>query len=232
MAQELALVFAERRVYLGCLVGRLYDATWGWVFTAIYDPGLRAAEKAGLRQIRRDALRAANGRTIDIGAGTGLNLSLYPRSVSELFLAEPDPHMLRKLRPKLSSTHENVSVVQAAAENLPFADDSFDTAVFTLVLCTVPDPRAALIEAARVLRPRGRLLFVEHVRSDNPGLARWQDRLEKPWRFLGDGCRCNRDTMATIAASPFEIDKVELGRLPRAAPIIKPLASGSAVLAS
>jgi ubiquinone/menaquinone biosynthesis C-methylase UbiE len=98
-----------------------------------------------------------------------------------------------------------------------------------LVLCTVPDPSAALTEITRVLRPSGRLLFLEHVRSDQPGLARWQDRLEKPWRFLGDGCHCNRDTVATIEASPLTVERVEHDRLPKAPPLVKPLVRGSAV---
>jgi ubiquinone/menaquinone biosynthesis C-methylase UbiE len=142
--------------------------------------------------------------------------------------------MLKRLRAKLSQARGKgvgAEAVQAPAEKLPFADDSFDTAVFTLVLCTVPDPAAALAEAARVLRPGGKLLFVEHVRSEEPGLARWQDRLEKPWRFLADGCHCNRDTVATIEASPFELEQVDRGALPKAVPIVKPLASGRAVRA-
>jgi len=127
---------------------------------------------------------------------------------------------------------EGVAAIEAPAENLPFADSSVDTVIFTLVLCTVPDPSAALKEASRVLRPGGKLLFVEHVRSRHPGLARWQDRLEKPWRFLGHGCHCNRDTVATIEASPFELEQVEHGRLPKAVPIVRPLARGSATLAA
>jgi ubiquinone/menaquinone biosynthesis C-methylase UbiE len=213
-------------------MGRIYDATWGRGFTALYDRGLKATEDAGLRQIRREVLAGASGRTVEIGAGTGLNLQLYPEAVSELVLVEPDPHMLRKLRPKLSGARGETSAIQAAAEKLPFEDDSFDTAVFTLVLCTVPDPRAALEEVARVLRPGGKLLFVEHVRARNPGLAQWQDRLEKPWRFLADGCHCNRDTIATIEASPFEIEQVERSRLPKAAPIVRPLVRGSAALSA
>jgi ubiquinone/menaquinone biosynthesis C-methylase UbiE len=212
-------------------MGRIYDATWGRAFTAAYDRGLKATEEAGLRQMRREVLAEAKGRTIDIGAGTGLNLELFPPAVSELVLAEPGPHMLKKLRAKLSGSARDASAVQSPAEKLPFEDASFDTAVFTLVLCTVPDPAAALAEAARVLRPGGKLLFVEHVRSEDPGLARWQDRLERPWRFLGDGCHCNRDTVAAIEASPFLLEHVERGRLPKAAPIVRPLARGSAVLA-
>jgi ubiquinone/menaquinone biosynthesis C-methylase UbiE len=213
-------------------MGRIYDATWGRAFTALYDRAMKSTEEAGMREIRREAVAGARGRTIDIGAGTGLNIDLFPPGVSELVLAEPDPHMLKRLRAKLAESGREASVIPAPAEKLPFEDGSFDTAVFTLVLCTVPDPKAALAEAARVLRPDGKLLFVEHVRSEAPGLARWQDRLEGPWRFVGDGCHCNRDTAATIEASPFEIEKVEKGELPKAPPLVKPLIHGSAVLAA
>jgi ubiquinone/menaquinone biosynthesis C-methylase UbiE len=213
-------------------MGRIYDATWGRGFSAIYDRAMKSTEEAGMREIRRETLAAARGRTIDIGAGTGLNVELYPEGVAELVLAEPDEHMLNHLRPKVPTWGRDVDVVQAPADRLPFDDDSFDTAVFTLVLCTVPDPAAALKEAARVLKPGGELLFVEHVRSPEPGLARWQDRLERPWRFLGDGCHCNRDTVATIEASPFEVKRVERGELPKAPPLVRPLVHGSAILSA
>lgn len=211
-------------------MSRLYDATWGRAFSALYDSLMKSTEEAGMREIRRQALSAARGRTIDIGAGTGLNLDLYPDGLTELVLAEPDEHMLKRLRPKLADAGRTVELVQAPADRLPFPDDTFDTAVFTLVLCTVPDPRAALAEAARVLRPGGKLIFVEHVRAEDPGLARWQDRLERPWRFFGDGCHCNRDTVATIEASSFEVESVERGALPKAPPIVRPLVRGSASL--
>lgn len=212
------------------LMGRVYDATWGRAFAAIYERGLGATEEAGLRQMRRDLLRGARGRTIELGAGTGANLDLYPETVEELILVEPDPHMVRRLRSKLSGAGRRAELVEAPAERLPFEDSSFDTAVFTLVLCTVPDPAAVLAEAARVLRSGGRMLFIEHVRSEDPGLARWQDRLKKPWRFLGDGCHCNRDTVAAIEASPLSLEQVEHGNLPKALPFVKPLRLGSAVL--
>jgi SAM-dependent methyltransferase len=211
-------------------MSRIYDATWGRLFTAFYDRGLKGAEDAGLREMRRKTLAAASGRTIDLGAGTGANLDLYPPAVSELVLAEPDPHMLKRLRAKVGKAGIGAEVVEAPAERLPFEDASFDTAVFTLVLCTVPDPAAALQEAARVLKPGGRLLFVEHVRAENAGLARWQDRLEGPWRFVGDGCHCNRDTVATIEASPLTLERVEHDRLPKAPPLVRPLVLGRAVL--
>jgi ubiquinone/menaquinone biosynthesis C-methylase UbiE len=210
-------------------MGRIYDSTWGRLFAAMYDRGLKATEEAGLGQMRRELLAGAGGRVIEIGAGTGVNLDLYSRGVEELVLVEPDPHMAKRLRAKLPTSGREATVVEAPGERLPFEDGSFDTAVATLVLCTIPDPGAALAEAARVLKPGGHLLFIEHVRSQDPGLARWQDRLEKPWRFLGDGCHCNRDTVATIAASSFELGAVERGRLPKAPAIVSPLVRGDAV---
>jgi ubiquinone/menaquinone biosynthesis C-methylase UbiE len=209
-------------------MGALYDATWGRAFAALYDRGLKATEEGGLRQMRRALLSQASGKTIDLGAGTGVNLDLFPEAVSELIMAEPDPHMLKQLRAKATG-REGVEITAASAQELPFADDSFDTAVFTLVLCTVPDPTLALREAARVLKPGGKLLFIEHVRADKAGLAEWQDRFEKPWRFLADGCHCNRDTVAMIEGSPLKLEAVESGQLPKAPPIVRPLVSGSAV---
>lgn len=212
-------------------MGRIYDATWGRLFAAMYDRGLKGTEEAGLREMRRETLAEASGRTIDLGAGTGANLGLFPEAVSELVLAEPDPHMLKQLRAKVGEASLDAEVVEAPAQRLPFEDSSFDTAIFTLVLCTVPDPEAALAEAARVLRPGGKLLFVEHVRAADAGLARWQNRLEKPWRFLADGCHCNRDTVAAIEASPLTLEKVEHGTLPKAPPLVRPLVRGSATAA-
>src|SRR3954454_10072739 len=152
-------------------MSRIYDATWGRVFSALYDSLFKASEEAGLRDMRRQALASATGRTLDLGAGTGANLGLYPDAVGELVLAEPDPHMLRQLREKVSASNTNAEVIDASAEALPFEDDSIDTVAFTLVLCTVERPEVALAEVARVLKPGGRMLFLEHVRADEPGLA-------------------------------------------------------------
>lgn len=209
-------------------MGRIYDATWGRAFPALYDRMTKGSEEAGLREMRRRALASATGRTVDVGAGSGANLDLFPEAVTELILAEPDPHMLRRLRPNAAG--HNVQVLAAGAEKLPFEDSSIDTVAFTLVLCTVPDPAAALAESARVLKPGGRLLFLEHVRSQEPGPARWQDRLETPWRLFADGCHCNRDTLAAIEASPLSVESAEPDELPKAPPIIRPLVRGSAIL--
>jgi SAM-dependent methyltransferase len=211
-------------------VGRIYDATWGRAFSALYDRGFKASEEAGLRDLRRDLLAQARGRVLEVGAGTGLNLELYPERIEDLTLLEPDPHMTAQLRKKPALAARAAEVVEAPAEHLPFDDHSFDTVVATLVLCTVPDPATALAEIRRVLKPDGQFLFLEHVRSLDPGLARWQDRLEGPWRFLGDGCHCNRDTVAAISAAGFALGEVERPEFPKGLPLIKPMAKGRAAI--
>ena len=211
-------------------MGRIYDATWGRAFSALYDRGFKASEEAGLRQMRHELLAAARGRVLELGAGTGLNLEHYPDGIEGLTLVEPDPHMTRQLREKLARAGKaaEISVIEAPGEGLPFPDGSFDTVVVTLVLCTVPDQAATLAEIKRVLKPDGELLFLEHVRSRNPELAKWQDRLEKPWRFLGDGCHCNRDTVKAIGVAGFDLDNVERPEFPKGVPLIKPMAKGRA----
>jgi len=211
-------------------MGALYEATWERGFAALYDLNFRQMEKAGLRDMRRESLAPAEGRTLDIGAGTGLNLGLFPPGVTELVLAEPSRHMAAKLRRKVQEEGVAAEVVEAPAEQLPFPDDSFDTAVFALVLCTVPDQDAALAEAARVLRPGGRLLFLEHVRAESRRAARWQDRLQRPWHFVAAGCHANRDTEAAIRRSAFHIGEVAAGEIPKALPIMKPAIRGEARL--
>jgi SAM-dependent methyltransferase len=210
-------------------MGKIYDATWGRGFSALYDRAFEASEEAGLREMRRDLLTGARGRVLELGAGTGLNLELYPHEgLDRLTQTEPDPHMFKQLRRRAAKVCAGAELVEAGAEDLPFEDDSFDTAVVTLVLCTVPNQAAALKEISRVLAPGGQLLFLEHVRSNHPGLAKWQDRLEKPWRFLADGCHCNRDTVVGITAAGFDLGEVEQGELPKIAPIVRPLVKGSA----
>jgi ubiquinone/menaquinone biosynthesis C-methylase UbiE len=206
---------------------RLYDATWGRVFALGYDRFQRRSEDLGVREQRARFLADARGRCLEIGAGTGLNLDRWPE-VEELVLSEPDPHMAARLRRKLAARGRRAEVVQAPAERLPFPDGSFDTVALTYVLCTVPDPAAALREIDRVLEPGGRLLFLEHVRSPDPGLARWQDRLHGAWYLFGNGCHCNRDTLAEIDASPLELERSDRGEVPGAVPLVRPMITGSA----
>lgn len=207
---------------------RLYDATYGRVFAAVYDYGMAASEEAGLADKRAALVSRAEGRTLELGAGTGLNLLHYPDAATELVLSEPFGPMASQLRERASELAREVEVVEAPAESLPLADDSVDTVVGTLVLCTVDDPEAAVAEVARVLRPGGRFLFLEHVRSDDPDRARWQDRLHGPWFAFGHGCHCNRDTAATLRRSALEVERIDDGKMPKSPPIVRPLISGSA----
>ncbi|MEO7197076.1 MAG: class I SAM-dependent methyltransferase [Solirubrobacterales bacterium] len=210
------------------LTRRVYDASWGRLFAAGYERALADTENAGLRDRRRALLAEAEGRTLELGSGTGLNLPHYPAAVGELILAEPFEPMAGRLRERVAAAERPAQVIVAPAERLPIESGSVDTVVVTLVLCTVDDVGAALGEIARVLRPGGQLLFIEHVRSRNADLARWQDRLERPWRFVGHGCHCNRDTLAAIEASPLAVAQVERGRMPKAPAIARPLIQGSA----
>jgi ubiquinone/menaquinone biosynthesis C-methylase UbiE len=179
-----------------------------------------------MRHRRRALLAEARGRVLEIGAGTGLNLRHYP-PVDALVLSEPDRQMTRRLRSRAAGDALSPSVVEAPAVDLPFEDDSFDTVVSTLVLCGVDDQPRALREARRVLRPGGRLLFLEHVRADDPGLAKFQDRMNWLNRLVV-GCDCNRPTLATIEAEQFEVSGLEQTTMPKAPKFVRPLIVGTA----
>jgi ubiquinone/menaquinone biosynthesis C-methylase UbiE len=202
---------------------------WGRVFAAGYDTFQATMERNFMGALRDEMLAGASGRVVEIGAGTGVNLEHYPRSIDELVCTEPEEPMARRLRKKAQGSDLNVNVVHAPAEKLPFEDDSFDTAVATLVLCTVTDPSRSLAELARVLRPGGRFVFIEHVRAPEPGLAKWQDRLHPLWVRFGHGCHCNRPTLEAIEASPLDVVEHRRGRIPKAPPIVQPLLTGVAV---
>ena len=206
----------------------LISAAWARTFAVVYDPVLWVAEHAGVRALRREVLGGARGRTVEIGSGTGLNLPLYPDDLDELVLLEPDPPMRARLEKSVRRGRRRARVADAPAEQLPFADGSVDTVVSTFVLCTVDAPDLALREIARVLRPDGQLLIIEHVRSDSPTLARWQDRLLRPWRGFARGCRCNRATAELIANCGFELDQVRPASWRGMPPIVRPLIVGRA----
>jgi ubiquinone/menaquinone biosynthesis C-methylase UbiE len=192
----------------------------------IYEPFLWLGERLGMARHRRELLAEARGRVLEIGAGTGLNLGNYPDGVEELVLTEPHPGMARLLRRRAGR------VVEAPAERLPFPDESFDTVVSTMVLCTVEDPDRAIAEIRRVLRPGGRLLFIEHLRSDSERWARWQDRLERPWAAWAEGCRCNRRTLEDLERCGLPATELRRERWTGMPALVRPLAIGSAEVAS
>lgn len=177
------------------------------IFAALYDRLNGTMERGWMGERRERLLSVARGVVLEIGGGTGANLPHY-RDVERVTVSEPDPFMREKLRPKLARARVPVELSEAGAEALPFPDDSFDTVVSTLVLCTVPDQGLALAEIRRVLRPGGRLLFIEHVRGEGSA-ARWQDRIEPLWGFLLAGCHPNRDTVSSMREAGFEIEALE-----------------------
>jgi ubiquinone/menaquinone biosynthesis C-methylase UbiE len=196
------------------------------LFAATYDRMSRKSEEAGLRALRRALLADATGRVLEIGAGTGANLPWYDVSIESLVVTEPEPPMLRRLQRTAREHAPYAQVLRAPAEDLPFEDASFDTVVSTLVLCGVDDQPRAVREARRVLRPGGRLLFLEHVRADDPALARLQDRMNWLNRVVV-GCDCNRPTLATIEAE-FGVSRLERTTLPKAPKFVRPLIVGTA----
>ena len=201
----------------------------GWLFAAMYDRMLAGTEKAGLRERRARLLESARGQVLEIGAGTGANLPLYGPHVEALTVTEPEAPMARRLAKHLREQSKTADLVEASAEHLPLPDGQFDTVVSTLVLCTVPDPLRALREVWRVLKPGGQLLFIEHVRSDDAKLAKWQDRLNGFNRIVAHGCNCNRSTVDAIKQTGFTIRSLEKGSLPKVPPFVRPLVVGTAI---
>ena len=191
------------------------------VFAALYDR-LSAGFERELAPRRRALLARGRGRTVDVGAGTGNNPRHVPPAVTELLLAEPDAAMARRLERRLGEAHVPVRVLAAPAEALPLDDASVDVVVVTLVLCTVPDPPRALAEIERVLRPGGQLLALEHVRAQDPRLARRQDRLRTLQQRLVRGCHPNRDTLGLLERSPLRLERVERFELPGAPEHLRP----------
>jgi SAM-dependent methyltransferase len=200
-------------------------AGYARLFSQVYDASLARGERAGLRELRRGVLSTASGDVLEIGAGTGLNVALYPDSVANLTLSEPEPSMVAKLSARANASPLSTTVVRAPAERLPFPDSCFDHVVSTLVLCTVEDPAAAVAELLRVLRPAGDLLLLEHVRG-NGAQARWQDRLHQPWKLLGYGCYCNRDTASTLALAGLDTAQLREARWRGMPPLVTPLLVG------
>jgi ubiquinone/menaquinone biosynthesis C-methylase UbiE len=196
-------------------------------FAFTYDRFSKGSEKAGLAEMRRNLIAGASGDVLEIGGGTGANLGYYGAGVESLTVTEPEPPMLKRLERKAREQNSQAVVLRASAEDLPFEDASFDTVVSTLVLCGVDDQPRVVRELRRVLRPGGRLIFIEHVRSDDPRLAKRQDRMTPVNRFVMC-CDCNRPTLETIRSAGFEVTKLEQTKLPKAPALVRPLIVGTA----
>ena len=201
------------------------------ILAAAYDRMARSGEEAGVAAMRENLLAGAAGRVLEIGGGTGANLGYYGAGVESLTVTEPEPPMLKRLQRKAREQNSPATVLRAPAEDLPFEDASFDTVVSTLVLCGVDDQPRAVRELRRVLRPGGRLIFIEHVRSDDPRVARMQNRMNPVNRFMVC-CDCNRPTLDTIRSAGFEVTELEQTELPKAPPFVRPLIVGTATAPS
>ena len=189
-------------------------------FAALYDPLCKTEERGSMGRRRDELLRAVEGDVIEIGAGTGANFSHYsPRARVVAF--EPDPFMRVRAEKKLAElARSNIEVRQAPAEEIPLPDSSCDTAVSTLVLCTVADVPRALAEMKRVLRPSGELRFIEHIRGDG-ARGHVQDLIKPVWRWFAAGCNPNRRTEDAMRQAGFEIVSLKRGTLvPWLVPVI------------
>jgi ubiquinone/menaquinone biosynthesis C-methylase UbiE len=166
-------------------------------------------------RMREKIVPKACGVVVEIGFGSGLNLPYYdPARVSRLIGIDPDPAMLNIARRRATGARLEIELVEGRAEAVPLPDASADTAVVTYALCTIPDPGAALREIRRVLRPGGRLLFIEHERSNGPWRSRWQDRLNRVWGRIAGGCHLNRRPLQLIEDAGFVIGARQQERFP------------------
>lgn len=216
-------MFSDARGCQSCVVRSLHRR----LFALSYDPFLAWGERAGMQLLRRDVLADATGSVLEIGAGTGLNAAFYPPGVERVTMSESDPAMRHRLSQRLSRLGYRHEIVDAPADHLPVGSGTVDTAVSTLVLCTVADLAATLDEIRQVLAPKGRLVLIEHVRASEPRLRAWQDHLHRPWRALAEGCHCNRDTLAALHDAGFDTATLSAGRWKRMPAIVSPLVFGS-----
>jgi ubiquinone/menaquinone biosynthesis C-methylase UbiE len=165
-------------------------------------------------EYRRQALAAAQGDVLEIGFGTGLNLSCYPAGVERLMLVDPGEYLPKRVRKRIAAAPMPVETAYLTAERLPFEADRFDTVVSTWTLCTIPDVARALVEVRRVLKPGGSLLFLEHGRSDDPRVARRQDRWNRFQQIIGCGCNLNRPIDQLIEAAGLAIQRLDRFPMP------------------
>lgn len=203
---------------------------YSWLMAQCYDIAMQRTERLCLQQWRRELLAPGLGRTLEIGAGTGSNLPHYPRQETSLTLCEPDSWMRRQLNKRLArqTACGQIRVNSWSAEQIKLPDQSLDTVVSTLVLCSVTDQQQALKEISRVLRPGGQLLFIEHVRSDNEKTARWQHRIEPFWRCACGNCHLTRDTMLGIENCGLQIEELQDAEMCAAPAIVRRTLRGRA----
>jgi ubiquinone/menaquinone biosynthesis C-methylase UbiE len=182
-----------------------------WILPALIDLSMRNKR---LRPYRERVAGGAEGRVLDVGVGSGLNLPFYARQAQEVFGLDPSPRLLERARRNMRRADVPVRLLEGSAERIPLADRSMDTVVMTWTGCSIPEVRTALMEMRRVLKVGGRLLFVEHGRAPEPGVARWQDRIDPFWRRFSGGCHLNRKIDDLLSHAGFRVDRLETGYIP------------------
>ena len=187
-----------------------------FILPRLIDTAMRNQEVAARRG---ELIPKASGAVLEIGIGSGLNLPFFPGTVTRLAGVDPSAELLSMARRKLTAAPFPVELFLRSAEELPFDDRSFDTAVVTWTLCSIADPMQALAEVKRVLRPDGRLLFIEHGLSPEPKVQAWQHRLTPMWRRIGGGCHLNRKIDDLIRPAGFRIVELQTTYLPGPRPM-------------
>jgi ubiquinone/menaquinone biosynthesis C-methylase UbiE len=177
-----------------------------WVLPRLINLAMRNKRLASYRQ---RVIGATRGRVLEIGVGSGLNLPLYGPAVERVYGIDPSQELLDRARKQMAGVP--VLLVRTSAEQLPFADAAFDTFVMTWTLCSIRNPTGALREMRRVLKPGGRLRFVEHGLSPEPRIIRWQRRITPCWKRIGGGCHLDRKMDDLIRAAGFRVDLLEAG---------------------
>lgn len=201
-----------------------------WLLSKLYDSILKDAENKSLRDWRHILLKNIDGDVLELGSGTGANLEFYPATIKRLILVEPDPYMENKLRAKLPLYKlNNIKILNDNAECLSVSDSSIDIVVCTLVLCSVRNLEKALSEIYRILRPQGKLIFIEHVAAtNNPKRYRWQCRLEFLWKHIAAGCHTTRCTEDAIVKAGFKMIELNQQSIRGVPPIVRPSIRGIA----
>lgn len=196
----------------------------------LYDRVMESIENTCLKKWRRALLKQVSGDVLEVGAGTGANLMFYSDSVTNLVMAEPDSHMRKRLTEKVRKSHlKAVTISEDVAENIDASDESFDFIVTSLVCCSVTDLEKSLLEMGRVLKPKGCLIFIEHVAADDGTKKRvWQDRITPVWRRVMGNCHLNRETEKAIELAGFKINQIEYESMCTSIPIALPTIRGVA----
>ena len=179
-----------------------------------------AMRNKDVTRLRAQSVPQARGEVLEIGIGSGLNLPFYSCEVRRVYGVDPSTELQQMAARKKSAVSFEVTFFQQSAEDIiPLDDSSIDTIVMTWSLCSIPNPKAALQQMRRVLKSDGRMIFIEHGRSPDPNVIRWQDRITPLWKRIGGGCHLNRQIDELLGAAGFQITEQKNFYLPGPRPM-------------